>query len=351
MLSKVPEPGESDPVRPHPTQMKFIFAGLATVSLFVFGPQASGQNVITRVMERISIITTGNYSAGGETEGAAFVGGTYNPIGGRSQFGFNSGAVADDRTNVLFLNNGVASGNGNLTRLLTGSVASRTSVNASSFSLNGNAANNPSINQGASAWGNAMTGLGFLNTQNLVQNIESASSQWRSLTTNSVGSVRNGNEFTFAATSTVPTTDGKKIAIFNVNGNTAFASGIGQLSGSGFAGADTILINVSGVSLTVAQNFVGDLQNNERKVVFNFYEATLLNLDRNFRGTIYAPFATVQQNGSNVDGGVIAKNFVQTAEVHDRNFNSYLPFTSVPEPGSSGLLLGGISLLILFRRR
>ncbi len=311
----------------------------------------SGQNVMMRSLDRFNVIVTNNYSAGGETEGSAFVGGTFTQAAGVSQFGFNGGAVSDDRTNALFLNNGVAGGSSNTTRLLTGSLASRVAVNTSRFSLNGNAANNPSFNVGTAAWDAALGAEGFSSTGNLIQNVESASSQWNALTKNSVGAVANGNEYRFTAASSPTVIDGRRTAVFSVNGSTAFGSGIGQLSGSGFAGADTILINVSGVSLTVAQNFIGDLQNNERKVIFNFYEATTLNLNRNFRGTVYAPLATVNQNGSNIDGGVVARNFNQTAEVHALNFRSSIPFTAVPEPSSFGMACIAMAGMVFFRKR
>lgn len=326
--------------------------GLIVALLLALGNSPlSAQNIITRLLDRVNIITTGNYTAGGETEGSAFVGGIYNPVGLRAQFGFNSGAVADDRSNTLFLNNGVAAGNTNVTRLLTGSVASRTAVNSSSFTLNGNAANNPSINQLEPAWTTALQTIGFNSTQSLVQNVEAASSQWRALTGNSSGTVINGNEFRFTPAISPPLIESSRIAIFNVDGATAFGSTIGQLSGSGFARADTILINVSGLSLDITQNFLGDLQNNETKVLFNFYEATSLTLNSNFRGTVYAPFADVVQNGSNVDGGVIARNFSQNAEVHALTFDAFLPFTPIPEPSSAALFLTAATLATLRRRR
>lgn len=304
------------------------------------------QNLVLRVLDNFNVIT-GNYSVNGETEGKAFVSGTYTPNGSRAQYGFNSGAVSDDRTNVLWLNNGV-SGSGT-TRLLSGSVLSRTSVTPNQFSLNGNAANNPSINQGATAWNNALAGLGFVDTNAFTQTILSASSQWAALTANSTGSRLNNGSFTFNATPTI--IDGRSVAVFDVTAEQLFGANAAGRIEANLNGAETLLINVSGVSATINQNFTNGIQNNEQKILFNFYEATSISINSNFRGGIYAPLATVNQNGSNIDGSVVAATLNQNAEIHNRNFTGYLPFSQVPEPSPSMLGLVGVTALLILKRR
>ncbi|MCP5533131.1 MAG: choice-of-anchor A family protein [Akkermansiaceae bacterium] len=319
-----------------------LVALMAPVALLVL--PASGANTALDIIGRFNLIA-GDYNAGNETEGSAFIYGNYNPST-QSRFGFNGGQAANDSEYMLWLNNGV--NNSNSTTLITGSVLSRVAVNSSQFTLNGNAPGTPVITTGEAAWENELTSqLGINTTAEFVGILSDASSQWAALDVNSTASLPGNGGLSFNAAPT--NIDGYQVAVFNVTA--------AQLSDNTISrydlflnGANTVLINVSGTTVNINKSFTGDFTNNENKVIFNFFEAETVTITNNARAGIFAPFASVIQSGSNIDGSVIAASFSQTAEVHDKRFDAYLPYAAaIPEP--STVLLTAAGLGVLLRRR
>lgn len=84
------------------------------------------------------------------------------------------------------------------------------------------------------------------------------------------------------------------------------------------AQASVIVINVPGKTVTFDQgNIVGSLTQTDlrSRVLFNFYEAEQINLQRNFMGALLAPFANVQTN-ANIDGATAVESLTTTSELH-----------------------------------
>ncbi|MCW1885003.1 choice-of-anchor A family protein [Luteolibacter flavescens] len=320
--------------------LTFLSAGV----LCLCGAKASAANLVMSLMERFNVIA-GDYTPGNETEGSALVYGTYKP-GNSAQFGFNSGQVSNDAKYTLWLNNGVA--NTNRTTLLSGSLVSRTPVTSSQFTLNGNAPGTPVISTGEGAWNDALASVGLSSVNHLTNILTLASQQWSQMTPNSTATIPGNGSFTFNATPTL--IDGTRVAIFNVSAATLFGNGgnFDRLE-LNMNGAETVLINVSGTNIDINKNFTNGFTNNESKVLFNFFEATSMTVNRNFRGAIFAPLANVQQNGSNFDGSVVAAKLTQTAEIHNVTFKGNLPASSIPEPSVAILALAGLGLA--FRRK
>ncbi|MCW1926613.1 choice-of-anchor A family protein [Luteolibacter arcticus] len=326
--------------------MKIVSSLLAGVLLLGATPLHAA-NVMMDLLDRFNVIA-GDYKAGNETEGSAFVYGTYKPTAGRARFGFNDGQVGNDREATLWLNNGV--GNGNATTLLSGSVVSRTDVNSGRFTLNGNAPGTPGITTGETAWSNALSSVGLTSVNNLTGMLALASRQWSQLAASSTGSAPGNGSYTINAVST--TIDGHQVAVFNVSGDVLFGqnNGFDRLE-LNLNGAQTILINVSGTDITIAKNFTNGFTNNEKKILFNFYEATSLTVNRNVRGGIFAPFANVNQVNTNLDGTVVAASLNQTAEIHNERFDGYLPFsTTIPEPTTALLAVAGLAIALRRKR-
>lgn len=126
----------------------------------------------------------------------------------------------------------------------------------------------------------------------------------------------------------------------------------------------TVLINVSGVADTFRYmgiqfqdlNSDGTGLTNRQNVIYNFYEATSLELNGiSVQGSILAPKATVNFNNGNVEGNLIAGNLIGTGEAHNYLFQGNLPSvpsqSQVPEPATLGLSLLGCALLVLRRRK
>lgn len=86
--------------------------------------------------------------------------------------------------------------------------------------------------------------------------------------------------------------------------------------------ASVIVINVPGKSVTFDQgNIVGSLTQTSlrSRVLFNFYEAEQINLQRNFMGALLAPLANVQTN-ANIDGATAVESLTTTSELHKPQF-------------------------------
>ncbi|MFC7336474.1 choice-of-anchor A family protein [Haloferula chungangensis] len=293
----------------------------------------------TTVLDLLSTwnVAANNYDMGGETEGPVFVGNTFT-VNTTQQVGFNNAVDANDY--ALWLNNGIA-GTGQV-NVQSGSVVSRQPVDSGRFQFNGGAGT--SLQEGDAAWQNALSEVGLNSGAEALGIYVDASNYWASLEANSTAVV-DANSANFTATPEL--VQGHQVAIFHVTAEN-FVTSIGQFSGSGFGSAEGILINVAGTGdYTISGNFIGDFQNNESKVIFNFYEANSVSFNSPVDGSIFAPNSTINQTGGNVEGNIVASNFVQrNGEVHDFRFDGFAP---IPEP--SAALLGSFAGLLLLRRK
>jgi choice-of-anchor A domain-containing protein len=110
---------------------------------------------------------------------------------------------------------------------------------------------------------------------------------------------------------------------------------------------DFVIFNVTGDSINVNQgNFVGAFTNLPLRpgLIWNFTQASSIQLDRNWFGAIVAPHASLT-NSSAIDGSVfIGGNFTQLGELHLPNYGGPRGDTSVPEPATIWLIAGGIGM-------
>ncbi|RYG47530.1 choice-of-anchor A family protein [bacterium] len=147
--------------------------------------------------------------------------------------------------------------------------------------------------------------------------------------------------------------------ITNVGGLNVFSISGSSLSGNQSIdwqngnGNETIVVNVSGKTI----NWSASNNNLLNRVIYNFYEATTINVNgRDFRGSMLAPLAQVNQYNNNIEGTMIANGWSHQGsnELHFSNTFKFvgddLPaVNAVPEPASmAALAIGGLALL---RRR
>ena len=164
-----------------------------------------------------------------------------------------------------------------------------------------------------------------------------------------VGATAIGNQLVFAAT---PNSDG--LTVYDID--LSVFSSVGELKFD-LSGANSVIVNVSGLGGTFSDNFVGGdtpFAELASKVVWNFHEATALHFDTAIWGTVLAPFAHVT-NATPIEGTLVANTVDLKGEMHVRPWQGVLPNgetpAAVPVPAALPLLGAGLGALAFLRRR
>jgi len=116
-----------------------------------------------------------------------------------------------------------------------------------------------------------------------------------------------------------------------------------------------VVINVSGSAIDIdAGDYLMKAADwswigNAESVLFNFYEASTIDLHGAFYGTILAPTAAINAVGGMVNGQVIADSWAGQAQLNAPLF-AHHESVAVPEPATLALLLVGFGGLLLSRR-
>jgi choice-of-anchor A domain-containing protein len=150
------------------------------------------------------------------------------------------------------------------------------------------------------------------------------------------------------------TGSGGATTVFNLSGSDL--SGVSYFNFANLGVHDTLIVNVSGASVTLQGGWNSFADYN---VLFNFYEATSLGFNGvGIYGSILAPLASVGPGSGSINGNVIVGNWNSNVAL---NANHYFVPTDVPgfavsapvpEPGTYALMLAGLSVLgCLVRRR
>lgn len=144
------------------------------------------------------------------------------------------------------------------------------------------------------------------------------------------------------------------LVVFNVAGADLFANNANwQLD---FGNAANVVINVSGADLSnpgsVNLSGSGFTSSTYSNILWNFYEATTLNLGNGWKGNVLAVDADVKIM-NDIDGSLAAKSYTGSGQIHHYywDYTPPPPTTEVPETGALGLLLTGLGLIGLSRVR
>lgn len=144
----------------------------------------------------------------------------------------------------------------------------------------------------------------------------------------------------------------KSFYMFNINASDINSGGKLEPNGAlPFGAGDIVVFNIidSSPGMQTAYLKLAGLSNFAGNILWNV-SSTTLNLatgDDTFYGTLLAPNSTFTQNGKEVNGGLIVKEFQAGsggAELHPVNFNGGI----VPEPSSA---LAGVLLALGLTRR
>jgi len=179
---------------------------------------------------------------------------------------------------------------------------------------------------------------------------------WSTLTPNSTITTGPGSV-------TFSTTAGNSVAVFDVTGAQTFNANLYNGIGLSLAsGVNTVIVNVNATTINGGYvPFLSSFQNaaGTGKVLFNFYNATSIDLTAQVYGYIVAPNATVNLH-SGVEGGIMAASInnlggmgvALPAGSTGSSWTGSLPdVTPTPEPGSLALLGLGAAALWRFRRQ
>jgi len=297
---------------------------------YVLGAAAIAASVMVQVAGASAIndwnlIVRHNLTTSSEVEGRTIVGGN---ISGTSNYGTKL-LPASNYVNVdsLVIGGSIASNNYQVNSGRARLFGSKGSAN---FNMNGGGAliqNDASVTAMVnSAWSDVVNASSYCSSLAATNTVTLPSGQPAGVVFNSIAGPGG-------------------VAVFNVNGNALFQNNLVQQMSINMNGASTVVINVAGTNITYnGGNMVGGFNvPNASKIIWNFFEATTLNIDRHFFGAILAPLATMS-NSTAIEGSVFTDTFNQNGEVHLPNFNG-----NIPAPGA--LALAGFGMVVATRRR
>ncbi len=344
-----------------------------------------------------------NMSANHDVEGKLLVGGDLNGssatfgIGNSTQGATPSGAPTltvggNNNLSNTNLNNGSNGGSGNIAAgagfSVAGNVTGNGNVNGSgprNIIVGGNLSGNPSVNSGDTLrvggnvsgvlsvnggiaqlggtpgglnnnGGTYQSGLGAAFKSGLVSGITATTTQTiadvkalstalASLSVATLSTVSSNVDTLFLNA----VDGGSGFALFNIN-----SSVFGSLTKMDYVFPNStlpVIVNVTGAtSLTFGlEPTGGNTALKNQQIIWNFVDATSLDITKLFHGSVIAPNATLY-NHTPIEGSVAVKSFVQGGEVHLGTYNrgdSFLtppPPPAVPEPASWALMIIGLGV-------
>jgi choice-of-anchor A domain-containing protein len=299
----------------------------------------NGQNINT-VLSDWSVVTAGNLQAVNDIQGSAYVGGNVTVPG---SFNVATGSSSLSKSTVSFAVAGNIQSGGNL-QVDGGSVVAGGTINRTII-----------LNSGGIAKQNDPAGL----PASPVRAIASASKYWSTLSANSSVSVAANGQLDFNCQA------GSSLAVFNLSAQQMFGSGYQGFALNPAAGTGDILINLEGANVNWNSGSFFSQFNTQKwnsRVLFNFYDATSVNLSGLLGGYVVAPKANVTAQ-NDIDGGIMAGNLtVESAvDLPGSGISAWsgdlpsVPTASVPEvpawSWAAGLGAVGLTAVSLRRRQ
>jgi choice-of-anchor A domain-containing protein len=336
-------------------------------------------------MRELNLIVFGNMHGASNVEGKAFIGGD---LTNGTQFGVgraSQGATPSSRAtltvvgntggNSIQLQNGpngssgtvgtppgvTVGGNlggglnmnaGGATVLVGGSIANTNGSNGSTITAGGGKVGNLNangatvqLNQGAAFSAPLLAGL-TAEQAKLEADLKALSGKLAGLETTAGNSTSVfGSRLTFNAVNS-----GNGTSVFNLT-DAIFA--FGEFDMQLADPTLTVIVNIFGDgsydwNANAIQGLNASLNDN---IIWNFSDATTLNVNRMTHGSILAPYARLA-NRADMEGSIVAASFQQSGQVHLGTFNGNIGFEEpVPEPASWAMMIAGFGLVGAMMRR
>ncbi|PWR02233.1 hypothetical protein DKT77_13175 [Meridianimarinicoccus roseus] len=334
-----------------------VFAATAATALTIAfsAPASAAPLSAAEVLSLFNGVTAGDMSSSQEVEGRLYVGG--NLTGNTLQVGFKDVTPSDLDELIVVGDSTIGTINAqNGSDVTIGGNASGT------VELNGGSQGTRTARIGGSFTGNANQGTVLdgqqANDPNFAARfpeidfaaLEADSAFFATLT----GTVFDTSDFNNKKIVGAPDADG--LSVHNAT--------LADLAGGGYSidlnGATTVLINVAGTVGSFGMNALGGTGAVAENVIWNFFEATSINVGTAIIGSVLAPLADMTGFGGSTEGSVIARSItLSNGELHSRTFEGTVPTRSAPPPPPSTiplpaglpLLLAGLGGLAILRRR
>jgi len=318
---------------------KIVLCGTAMLAATTLGAARCSANLIDP-LSQFDLIVLGNLTTSSEVEGAAFVGGN---LTGTSNYN------TQNQTPLPSIQLGNNTYN-NLALTVGGTIASNTNVQVNN---GGNLLYSGSVGSGVNLNMNG-GGSKFISssisteTSGLITALDQFSTYYSGLSANSTFN-SGTNTFTVGASAAGGT------AVFDITA-AQFATNNANFSLDNSAGADFIVVNVSGTSDTFGSSEHFGSGFSAGNIIWNFSQANSVSvqlaIDDQFIGSILAPEADLS-NTTQIDGSVAVGTFNQNGEIHLPLLDSNFPTpTPTPEPSALGIMaVGGLALLARRRRK
>lgn len=333
------------------SRSRFLSGIALAAGLLIPGLAGAATFTADELLRQYNIITFEKLTLNDEVEGRALTGGDL-AMGQTAQLMFDKTA-----NQAGFNDESVIGGNitGNGLNVQNGSnVTVRGNVTNQTLELNGHGTARiggvltANANQGTKLTNQAVTDPNFADRfpAAVQQTFVDASRSMAAL--GGVSAVFAGNQLVFGAAPT------QGVTVYDVAFSTLASAAEFKFN---LNGADTVIVNVTGAAGLIAANFVtGDtgFEDLADRVIWNFADATAVNLDRQMWGFLLAPLAHFNGANTNFEGTVVARSATTHGEMHSQTWKGNIPGPSpapVPVPAALPLLGAGLAGLALLRRR